>query len=199
MTLLQQLQRAIEFFNGVRLGVDAGSYLIDNEKSAKLPIAVENYALLLSESGDGVLELGIRLDDAAVEQAGFFLIGRERNAATLESFLGVVEELSHFVLAAWKAKCDMQFSCLELETQGMIDKYFITAAVLHRTNSLHKIDFVLKRALFADEFEKERDRDAARFGYKYIEAMRQGKIKLSAHQRLYRSPVGKKMSFYCTL
>ncbi len=79
---------------------------------------VERERVLVRETADGV-ELRVELPAAALEPE-----------PTLDELCQVVEGVSHFVLIAERARCELPITQLELELQAEVDK-FVLLALLH--------------------------------------------------------------------
>jgi hypothetical protein len=151
--MLGKLQRGLEEVYRVDTEVKVEDFVIDAERRERMGLSrMPREQLLLAEEG-GDLEVGLFVDDSALENL-------ERDDPTvrlhdgnLGDFLLAIEGVSHFVKVAWRAQRDQPISALELELQGDVDKYVTCVLGCREADAYSER---LRRRLF-EEFTYEPD------------------------------------------
>jgi hypothetical protein len=111
------VQRALERFYQLERVADVNAFVQPAEEG-------EREALLVRESGDGSVEVALRLP----------LLGRREldiaGAQDLDALCQIIEGVSHFVYFADRAEEGRAATQLEMELQAEVDKYVILAGAL---------------------------------------------------------------------
>ncbi|GEM_PF-5665240 len=190
MNLVDVTQKNIERLNGITLSYAAWDAILveDGRERAETTITRN--------------DITIHLPSATLPQSAVTFHDDHIPAAALFRYLELVEEISHFTLAAWKLERDIPFTPLELETQAHFDKYMLGHTILSkRFPGLpgQFLDYALKAVLF--HLPQTVDQPtlyatADRYGYHYIDAFRRGKVSLERHRQLYRIPAPEKIKAF---
>jgi hypothetical protein len=124
---LQRFYRGLEALYETRTGLDPGDVLMPYHRTRH---STPRELLLLRETDDGALEVGLAIDHAVLRKLEAASIDDALSDEGLGDTLPVLEGLSHLVYIAEAARCDRPVSGLELETQAEVDKLAI--CLLHR-------------------------------------------------------------------
>jgi len=134
MRLLNELQRLLTRTYDLDTQPEIGDFVVTCPRLAQslgLPASAAGSPeqVLVAENGE-TLDLAVYLDED--------MLGRLRAEDPLETlhdgnladFWTALEGVSHFVFLAWSAGWDRQTTRLELELQGEIDKFVLTAMLV---------------------------------------------------------------------
>src|SRR5690606_33282297 len=129
--------------------------------------------MLLVREDTGELELSLFLDAALLARLAAQPPHEALGGHNLDDFWSLVEGVSHFVYLTWNAARRRSVTPLELELQGEVDKFALTAMTWQRQcggspRALHRLLFDAARvddALAPDL--QTRYRDANRFAGRY--------------------------------
>lgn len=162
---------------------------------------------LLVQEGEGTLDMSLFLDEALLRQLHEDDPDRRLHSGNLQSYLQVLEGVSHFLYLAWNASRDRSVTLLELELQAEIDK-FVSSLLLFSSQRggaperLHACLF--DRPAYdegLDRRTRDRYRDANRYAARYcMHLLRQlghqrfGAL-LGQLRRFYRLPQSRKLAF----
>jgi hypothetical protein len=127
---LDRIYRGLEALYQTDTGLSPSDVLIPFERSTE---AMPRELLLLRESDDGELEVGLVLDVASLARLERGSLDDALADARLGETLPILEGLSHLVYVAEAARQERPVSALELETQAEVDKFAI--CLLHRWQS----------------------------------------------------------------
>lgn len=122
-TNLSRLFRGIEALYGADSGLDPDALLVPSEAGVR-------EQLLLRETDDGELEVGLALDEETLRAVQDADVHDALSDARLGETLPVLEGLSHLVYVAEAARREKPISGLELETQAEVDK--LAVVLMHR-------------------------------------------------------------------
>lgn len=122
-TNLSRLFRGIEALYGADSGLDPDALLVPSEAGVR-------EQLLLRETDDGALEVGLALDEDTLRAVQDADVHDALSDARLGETLPVLEGLSHLVYVAEAARREKPISGLELETQAEVDK--LAVVLMHR-------------------------------------------------------------------
>jgi hypothetical protein len=133
VSVLAQLQRAIEGLHGVQTQLDVDAYVVDPEVRALMPGARTELPeqLFVREDGDG-MELALYVDPKIITTLEKDDPRARLHEGNLESYCVALEGVSHFVFLAFRAELGRPVTPLELEIQAEVDK-FVQAWLLLRT------------------------------------------------------------------
>jgi hypothetical protein len=120
---LSRLFRGIEGLYGADSGLDPDALLVPSEAGVR-------EQLLLRETEDGALEVGLALDEETLRAVQDADVHDALSDARLGDTLPVLEGLSHLVYVAEAARREKSISGLELETQAEVDK--LAVVLMHR-------------------------------------------------------------------
>lgn len=123
---LEQLYRGLEALYQTSTGINPHDLLVPYRAEASAPREV----LLLRETDDGELEVGLALDEDSLHRLESSSADDALSDASLANTLPVLEGLSHLMYVAEAARQERPISGLELETQAEVDK--LAFCVLHR-------------------------------------------------------------------
>ncbi len=124
---LQRFYRGLEALYETHTGVDPRELLMPYHRERE---ATPRELLLLRETEDGDLEVGLAIDHAVLRKLESASIDDALSDEGLPDTLPVLEGLSHLMYIAEAARCERPVSGLELETQAEVDKLAI--CLLHR-------------------------------------------------------------------
>jgi hypothetical protein len=155
MAVLSRLQRGLEQLYRIDTQVAVDDYLIDAAAREQFEVARSPREQLLLSERDGVLEIGLFVDQAALANLRRDDPTQRLHDGNLGDFLLAIEGVSHFVYLIWKARAECQVSALELELQAEVDKY-VTCLLACEGAEWHSTP--LRHRLFRDcEFEADLD------------------------------------------
>jgi len=117
MNALRGLYRGLEALYGADSGVDPLDYLVPFRSSG-----AHRELVLVRESEDGGVEIGLALAEGALECLEGRPHGSVLGDAALADTLPVVEGLSHLLYLVEAVRRERPVSGLELETQAEVDK-----------------------------------------------------------------------------
>lgn len=159
--MLSRFQRGIEQLYRVDTRVAVDDFVIDADARAALGVARQpREQLLVSQSGDDELELGLFVDERALANLERHDPSALLDHRNLDDFLLTVEGVSHFVYVVWRAQADRPVSALELELQAEVDKYVTTLLTMERVG---QVPDELASQLFGDvEFANDLDAEEQR-------------------------------------
>ncbi len=175
-TLLRRTQRQIERLYGIAAPHAAEAFLLDDPALARIlhgdGWSDTDESLLVREEG-GDLELSLFLDGALLERLARASPYHELGDGNLADFWSLVEGVSHFVYLTWNAARNRSVTPLELELQGEVDKFTLTALTWQRQRggsprALHRLLFDATHVdeRLASEL-RERYHDANRYAGRY--------------------------------
>lgn len=124
-TNLARLFHGIEALYGADSGLDPDALLVPYTTEAGV-----RELLLMRETEDGALEVGLAIDTETLRAVQDSCVHEALSDARLGETLPVLEGLSHLVYVAEAARCERPISGLELETQAEVDK--LAVVLLHR-------------------------------------------------------------------
>jgi hypothetical protein len=104
--------------------------------------------LLIAESEEGGVELGLYVDGAVLERLQQRCPLTVLDESNLADYCTVLEGVSHFHYVTWSARHDRSVSLLELEVQAEVDKYASALSLLLAQNE-GRFPADLFRRLFA--------------------------------------------------
>ncbi len=205
--MLGKLQRGLEEVYRLETDVSVEDFVIDAARRERMGLSrLPREQLLLAEE-DGDLEVGLFIDEKALENL-------ERDDPTfrlhdgnLGDFLLAIEGVSHFVKVAWRAQLEQPVSPLELELQAEVDKYVTCVLGCREADNYSE---TLRRRLY-EEFDFEPDlqpeereryevanenasRYAARLEREFVAGGRIGDM-LAELRQFYRRSLGAKIDF----
>lgn len=111
-----RVQRALERVYRLDRVADVGDFLREAEEG-------EREELLVRESNDGSLEVGLRLPQLPSPE-----LGATASGADLDTVCQIIEGVSHFVYVVERARTGRSTTRLELELQAEVDKWVVLAA-----------------------------------------------------------------------
>jgi hypothetical protein len=132
---------------------DVHDYLITSPavaaglQDAAAPPATDEQ-LLIAESEEGGVELGLYVDSAVLERLQQRCPFTALDESNLADYCTVLEGVSHFHYVTWSARHDRSVSLLELEVQAEVDKYASALSLLLAQNE-GRFPADLFRRLFA--------------------------------------------------
>jgi hypothetical protein len=124
---LHGFYRGLEALYETSTGLDPGTVLMPYHRTRE---STPRELLLLRESEDGELEVGLAIDHAALRKLEDGSVDDALSDEGLGDTLPVLEGLSHLMYLAEAARTERPVSGLELETQAEVDKLAI--CLLHR-------------------------------------------------------------------
>lgn len=205
--MLGRLQRGLERLYRVETRAEVGDFVIDAEMRERMGVTrLPREQLLLAET-DGELEIGLFVDERAMENLERRDPSHRLDDHNLGDFLLAVEGVSHFVYLVWRARADQPVSALELELQAEVDKY--VTCLLTRGADPDDGDTLRRRLFEQFEYEddlapEERDRyraansNAARYSaslqHRFVNRRRIGDM-LAELRRFYRMSLPAKLDF----
>ena len=155
--VLRRLQRGLEQMYRIDTRVEVGDFVIDSAARDSLGVARAPREQLLLAENDGELDIGLFVDQVALNNLAHNDPSHTLDDRNLPDFLLAVEGVSHFVYMVWRAHAGRPVSALELEVQAEVDKYAVCLLVadphLSRSNRL-------RRRLF-EQFHFDDDLDAS--------------------------------------
>lgn len=208
--MLDRLQQQLSDTYQTERGYDVRDFLITDHGMARA-LSGDNFltnsgeTLLMYEEEDG-LSLSLYLDKAMLERIESMDPSSALQMERLNDLCKVIEGLSHFNYAVWKASQDRSMSLLELEMQAEIDKFVSTMQLAldqrdnDMLNGLHARLF--DRVSFhrdLDHQQAERYRDASEFAARFCRGLRKrflrnGDGALTELRHFYRLPLQDKIS-----
>ena len=155
MRLLNELQRLLTRTYDLDTQPEIGDFVVTCPRLADAMGLPANAAgspeqVLVAEDGDN-LDLAVYLDEDMLARLGAADPLETLHDGNLADFWTALEGVSHFVFLAWSAGLDRQTTRLELELQGEIDKFVLTAMLVASQSDgqvpkrLHKWLFDLPR------------------------------------------------------
>lgn len=174
--LLARTQRQLERLYQVEAPHEAAAFLLADPRVAKILHGdgwTDTDEMLLVREEGGELELSLFLDRALLERLARASPHDALGPANLDDFWSLVEGVSHFLYLTWNAARERSVTPLELELQGEVDKYALTAMTWQRQHggsprALHRLLFDATRV---DELlepdVQQRYRDANRYAGRY--------------------------------
>lgn len=205
--MLTRLQGGLETLYRIATEVKVDQFVLD--ESARDAFGVERSPreqLLLSES-NGELEIGLFVDQGALENLQRNDPSHALGEHNVGDFLLAVEGVSHFVYTVWRAKANRQVSALELELQGEVDKYVtcLLTAGEHRGVSPWLRQRLFVEFAYLDDLsgdERERYEVANSNASRYSASLERRFVKpgrmlemLAELRRFYRLSLGDKLEF----
>lgn len=174
--LLQRTQRLIERLYGIEAPHAAEAFLLADPAIARIlhgdGWSGTDEMLLVSEDQDG-LELSLFLDDALLARLHATCPHETLGTHNIADFWALVEGISHFTYLTWNAARAHSVTPLEMELQGEVDKYAVTALTLQRQQGgsprgLHHLLFECAQVdeKLAPDLQ-QRYRDANRYAGRY--------------------------------
>lgn len=155
VAFLERLQRGLEHMYRIDTELAIRDFVIDAATRQHIgPSRMPREQLLLSESDEG-LDVGLFVDQAALDNLSRCDPTRGIHDGNLGDFLLAIEGVSHFVYVVWRARAGQPVSALELELQAEVDKY-VTCLLTSGGRTSHS--HVLRRRLF-EQFSFEGDLD----------------------------------------
>ena len=116
--MVGRVQDHLEAIYGIRCGVRADQYLLDDEAAARLGgTGRAGEELLVREDNDG-LEVGLFLSRALLARVNAFDDAQALLEGDLAGYCEVAEGVSHFLYLHRAASLDRHVSLLELEAQA---------------------------------------------------------------------------------
>ncbi len=174
--LLRRTQRQIERLYGIEAPHAAETFLLADAKLARIlhgdGWTDTDESLLVREEG-GDLELSLFLDSALLKRLASASPYDALGDGNLADFWSLVEGVSHFVYLTWNAARQRSVTPLEMELQGEVDKFTLTALTWQRQRggsprALHRLLFDATHV--NDELApdlRERYHDANRYAGRY--------------------------------
>lgn len=158
MRILERLQRGLERLYRIDTRLAIRDFVLDDQARRSLGVQrAPREQLLVSQSDDDDLELGVYVDDAVLDNLSRHDPGQALHEANFGDFLLALEGVSHFVYVAWCAHGKRQVSALELELQAEIDKY-VTCLIMLGAEPARS--HALRRRLYREfSFEHDLDQD----------------------------------------
>lgn len=153
MPLPGQLQSLLAELYDAPSEHDVHDYLITSPavaaalQDAAAPPATDEQ-LLIAESEEGGVELGLYVDGAVLERLQRRCPLTALDESNLADYCTVLEGVSHFHYVTWSARHDRSVSLLELEVQAEVDKYASALSLLLAQNE-GRFPADLFRRLFA--------------------------------------------------
>ena len=174
--LLARTQRQIEQLYGIEAPHGVAAFLLADPALARILHGdrwTPTDEMLLVREDAGELELSLFLDAALLERLAETPPHEALGEHNLDDFWSLVEGVSHFVYLTWNAARRRSVTPLEMELQGEVDKFALTAMTWQRQRggsprALHRLLFDTARvddALAPDL--QTRYRDANRFAGRY--------------------------------
>jgi hypothetical protein len=155
--LLTRLQRGLERLYRVDVPHQVSDFVIDAEARSSLGLHRNPREQLIVSQRDGELELGLFVDQGALDNLARNDPTVRLDEHNLDDFLLTVEGVSHFVYLCWRARAAQPVTALELELQAEIDKYVTTLLTMENAGEIPER---LAHTLFADvEFAEDLDGD----------------------------------------
>ena len=205
--VLERLQRGLERMYRIDTRVAVGDFMIDSAARQRIGVARRPREQLLLAEIDGALEVGLFVDELALDNLVRNDPSHRLDDHNLGDFLLAVEGVSHFVYTVWRASADRSVSALELELQAEVDKY-ITCLLVAGAEPADSDR--LRRRLFQqfcfdddlDESERARYRTANENARQYSESLQRRYVSrrrigdmLGELRRFYRMSLGAKLAF----
>lgn len=154
------MQRGIEALYRIDTELDVLDFVISETRRDALfghgPVREQ----LLVREQDGELELGLYVDDKALENLKRNDPRRGLNRGNLNDFCLTFEGVSHFVYLAWRAKQGQPVTGLELELQAEVDKY-VACLLINWSEQPPVTDLrmsLFQRVSFVADNDNERER-----------------------------------------
>src|SRR5215510_6834534 len=129
--MLQELQGLLATIYDVPVVHDVTDFLLTDRRhlpAALQSIAADEHVLVTEE--DSTLWLGVFLEAAVLERLASENPLEALHEGNIADYWTALEGVSHFVYLAWTAGHDRPVTLLELELQGEIDKYVLSAWLL---------------------------------------------------------------------
>jgi hypothetical protein len=155
--MLDSILHQIDRVYGLDLRVDVRDFLVSRETCASLGADPGEGSVLVKQSGEKELELGLYLRKESLERLAELELSPSMSPAAFELLLLAIEEVSHLAYLLYSASRDKSVTQLELELQGEVDK-FVTFALLHASRNEGRVPANLLDRLFGD-FELRADLD----------------------------------------
>jgi hypothetical protein len=175
-TTLRNIQRQIEDFYGLESAPDVTHFVQQG--------ATDSREVLLLRQGQDELELALVLPELLPHAT----------SVSSDTWLQMLEGVSHFVYIAERARMELPITQLELELQAEVDKFVLLALdpnEAERTGSLHTRLFEGVRFLHPPESELgERYRLAHRLAARFLART------VTHNEKLSTLPRGKLREFY---
>ena len=133
--LLRRTQRQIEGLYGIESPHAAEAFWLADPAVARVLHGdgwTGSDEMLLVHEGDGELELSLFLDAALLERLARRSPHDELDEHNLADWWALVEGVSHFVYLTWNAGRRRSVTPLEMELQGEVDKFTLTAMTWQR-------------------------------------------------------------------
>ncbi|MEX0899711.1 MAG: hypothetical protein WD081_03370 [Gammaproteobacteria bacterium] len=174
--LLRRTQRQIERLYGIEAPHSAEAFLLADPHLARILQGdgwTDTDESLLVREEEGDLELSLFLDGALLERLVRVSPYDELGHHNLADFWSLVEGVSHFVYLTWNAARRRSVTPLEMELQGEVDKFTLTALTWQRQRggsprALHGLLFDATRIdTQLSEDLRERYHDANRYAGRY--------------------------------
>ena len=133
--LLRRTQRQIEGLYGIESPHAADAFWLADPAVARVLHGAGwtgSDEMLLVREDDGELELSLFLEAALLERLAARPPHDDLDEQNLADWWALVEGVSHFVYLTWNAERRRNVTPLELELQGEVDKFALTALTWHR-------------------------------------------------------------------
>ncbi len=192
--------------------LEIGDFIVDARTREQLGLQrnAREQLLLSEDARNGEVSMGLFIEDGVLDNLHIHDPGHRLHSANFGDFLLVVEGVSHFVYAAWRARSQRSVSALELEVQAEIDKYITCLLMLETTL---QCSHLLRRRLF-EQFSFEDDLDAHELlryqtantnGHRYSASLERRYVRrrriadmLGELRRFYRMSLTAKLDFIST-
>jgi hypothetical protein len=129
--LLLQVQRGLESLYALEPGAPVTDFVIPSGEADVYP--GDGSRTLVSERPDG-LSVGVILDGVVCAELAERDPRTRLDGGNMGSFCVLTEEVSHFLLLLFRARCERPVSQLELELQAEVDKYLTAIFFLSLQN-----------------------------------------------------------------
>ena len=209
--VLSRFQQGLQRLYDLEVEYAVQDFLITDRRLACIlapdaPHAGASERLLVQEGEEG-LDMSLFLDEALLRQLQEDDPDRRLHSGNLQSYLQVLEGVSHFLYLAFNASRDRSVTLLELELQAEIDKFVSSLLLLsnQRGGPPERLHACLFDNPLYDEGLDHRSRgryqDANRYAARFcIYLLRQlGRNRFGALlgqlRRFYRLPQSRKLAF----
>lgn len=209
--LIQRTEELVKKFYKINQDLSAQAFLVSTPLkdlvSANPLIDLSRRAnLILKTSSNETLEIALYFSQDIKKNLYHNDPFAELNHHNIDSFLTLIEELSHFHLLIDRATKNRTTSQLELEWQGEVDKVLIANMILEKQTKKNHIsqlyELVFKNSLIYrnESLYLEADLYAAKFWKYFIERHPSRRLTItdrfrSFMQRNYRAPLWDKFPF----
>lgn len=126
-SLLEHAQRDLETLYALSPGASVTQFLVPHDQG---PILAGSQGRTLLGRDEETVLLGVALDPRIVERLERMDPRAGLNPENLDAFCVIAEEISHFVYLTFCATAERTITELELELQGEIDKFLLSASLL---------------------------------------------------------------------